>query len=223
MNKAGVDSRLHHARVSKRSDLLIIARGRSVRVERAEVLPVPVQLDVGFTQRRVDRQAEQLGPGQSAVDNPLTPKPRRLPHPHAEGAGRRPRLHRTEPALDRGHFSAFAASPIDADLESRLLRIPASELIRLLPARGCRYVSNLYLARSEAGFLPPARWSGLPYLFVSCAPEGSPVGFGAGVGVTTGFGAGVGADVAVGLDIGPGVQVGPGVLAGLGAGSGSET
>ncbi|MFD8916329.1 hypothetical protein ACFV0Y_00735 [Streptomyces sp. NPDC059569] len=44
-------------------------------------------------------------------------------------------------------------SPLDPALEGRLARVPDSELHRLLPGRGCWYVTGLDLQRAEAGFL----------------------------------------------------------------------
>ncbi|MFF5565979.1 hypothetical protein ACFY7Z_05375 [Streptomyces sp. NPDC012623] len=46
-----------------------------------------------------------------------------------------------------------AASPVDPGAESRLARLPDAELRRLLPGRGCWYVSGLDLGRADAGFL----------------------------------------------------------------------
>ncbi|MGW2546666.1 hypothetical protein ACWC5I_38785 [Kitasatospora sp. NPDC001574] len=46
-----------------------------------------------------------------------------------------------------------AASPVDPVLEDRLSRVPDTDLPRLLPGRGCWYVTGLELERADAGFL----------------------------------------------------------------------
>ncbi|MFD7222300.1 hypothetical protein ACFV9P_14895 [Streptomyces sp. NPDC059892] len=53
-------------------------------------------------------------------------------------------------------------SPLDPDLEGRLARVPDSELHRLLPGRGCWYVTGLDLQRAEAGFLRAWHAEGQP-------------------------------------------------------------
>ncbi|MFF4323172.1 hypothetical protein [Streptomyces sp. NPDC001568] len=45
------------------------------------------------------------------------------------------------------------ASPVDAALEERLLRVPGTDLVRLLPGRGCWYVNSLDLGRADADVL----------------------------------------------------------------------
>ncbi|GGZ65483.1 hypothetical protein [Streptomyces subrutilus] len=54
------------------------------------------------------------------------------------------------------------ASPVDAELETRLLRVPDPDLARLLPGRGCWYVNGLDLERADAGFLRSWRLGGGP-------------------------------------------------------------
>ncbi|MGW6604069.1 hypothetical protein [Streptomyces sp. NPDC055036] len=54
------------------------------------------------------------------------------------------------------------ASPVDPALEGRLARVPGGELHRLLPGRGCWYVTALDLQRAEAGFLRAWHADGQP-------------------------------------------------------------
>ncbi len=54
------------------------------------------------------------------------------------------------------------ASPVDPALESRLARVPDSELPRLLPGRGAWYVNALDLQRADGGFLRAWHASGQP-------------------------------------------------------------
>ncbi|WP_327169912.1 hypothetical protein [Streptomyces subrutilus] len=56
------------------------------------------------------------------------------------------------------------ASPVDATLEGRLLRVPGIDLARLLPGRGCWYVNSLDLGRADAGFLRAWSTGGGPRL-----------------------------------------------------------
>ncbi|MEU9419012.1 hypothetical protein [Streptomyces sp. NPDC048272] len=56
------------------------------------------------------------------------------------------------------------ASPVDAALEGRLLRVPGADLARLLPGRGCWYVNSLDLGRVDANFLRAWSTGGVPPL-----------------------------------------------------------
>ncbi len=54
------------------------------------------------------------------------------------------------------------ASPVDAELERRLTRVPDSELAGLLPGRGAWYVTELDLRRADGGFLRDWQATGRP-------------------------------------------------------------
>ncbi|MFJ3709577.1 hypothetical protein [Streptomyces sp. NPDC090053] len=56
------------------------------------------------------------------------------------------------------------ASPVDPGTEARLARLSATDLLRLLPGRGCWYVSGLDLHRADAGFLRAWHADGRPPL-----------------------------------------------------------
>ncbi|WP_333769165.1 hypothetical protein [Streptomyces sp. IBSBF 2435] len=54
------------------------------------------------------------------------------------------------------------ASPVDPDAGHRLARLPATDLLGLLPGRGCWYVTGLDLRRADPGFLSAWRSGGRP-------------------------------------------------------------
>ncbi|MGW6458447.1 hypothetical protein ACWF94_21450 [Streptomyces sp. NPDC055078] len=56
------------------------------------------------------------------------------------------------------------ASPVDPALETRLTRVPDSELPGLLPGPACWYLPGLDLTRADGGFLRAWQYSGQPPL-----------------------------------------------------------
>ncbi|MFF6955768.1 hypothetical protein [Streptomyces sp. NPDC008317] len=81
----------------------------------------------------------------------LNPNP--SPNPNAE-----PAFHEAVSALWRVWWTRLGqpvthGSPVDPGAEARLARLPAAELLDLLPGRGCWYVTGLDLRRADADLL----------------------------------------------------------------------